>query len=339
MAVLPLKTYDASVLRADMRSVDELTDEVLSLVDDMKESMYAHNGVGLAAPQVGQPLQITVMDCSEDRDGSEQICMINPEIIETSGELEGTEGCLSLPGIWGDPHRHQYAKAKYLSEEGEIETIERAGLWARCIQHEVDHLNGSLFIDHLTGEDRERAEQRFDSLNSWEEDPSSRLDRAETWETYVDRDDRFAEFNRTRYEKLLIPPSHESFFESLDRQLQFAVLVERSNYEAAMIVPILARLADVSDAIRLRLFPSDEHADLRDYYRTYGKHRTPVLILFDASCRELGVWGPRPDAADRLLEKLDLSDVPDSERVERLEQYYNERGVTDVLDELRDLLS
>jgi len=338
MSVLPLKTYDDPVLRTSMRSVDELTDDLLSLIDDMKESMYAHNGVGLAAPQIGQPLKITVMDCSENRDGSEQICMINPEILDISGAQEGTEGCLSLPGIWGNPHRAQSAKARYLSPEGEIETIERDGLWARCIQHEVDHLESTLFIDHLKGEEKERADRRFDALRTWEDDPSERLDEALSWEAYVEGEGRFVEFNRTRYEKLMLPASQKSGLDALSEHVHMVVLTELSNYEAGMIVPIFARVAEECEPISLHLLPVDDHRDLLDYYRTYGYSTSPVLIALNESHQEIGVWGPRPGHAEKLLDQMDEGEVPDAEQTARLEQYYNERGVTDVMDELRSLL-
>lgn len=339
MPILNLEKFSSPVLRNDMQKIDGITDEIRTLVDDMKESMYAHNGVGLAAPQVGHAVQITVMDCSEKRDGSELVCMINPELEEAEGELDGHEGCLSLPGIWGDPGRHQYARATYLSPEGNEETIEREGLWARCIQHEIDHLHGTLFIDHLSGEDKERAEERFKSLSEWETNPSERLQHGCTWEEYLEDDGKFARFNRDQFNNLFLPAGQLEPFQNLTSPVHLVALTELTNFESAFITPALARLCDEVEQLELTLLPAGEHGDVVDYYATYGITETPIVVLFDEDYHQIGTWGPRPDDASDAIESPESDRISPGNKTEQLEQFYKNRGVPAVLDELAELLS
>ncbi len=339
MSVLDLEKFDASVLRGKMNPIDEIDDTVIELVENMKESMYAHNGVGLAAPQVGHGLQITVMDCSEKRDGSELICMINPELEETEGELDGHEGCLSLPGIWGNPGRHRFARASYLSPDGEQETIEREGLWARCIQHEIDHLRGTLFIDHLTGEEKERAEERFNSLSQWENNPLTRLQSGCTWEEYLEEDGKFARFNRDQYNNLFLPSAQLEPFQNLESAVHLVALTELTNFESAFITPALARLCDDVEQLDLTLLPAGEHGDIVDYYATYGVTETPIVVLFDEEYNQIGTWGPRPDDAGDAVGSEDTDQLSPGNKTEQLEQFYKNRGVPAVLDELSELLT
>ncbi len=339
MSVLELKTFDANVLREEIKPIEKIDDDVIDLVENMKESMYAHNGVGLAAPQVGHPLQITVMDCSERRDGSELICMINPELQEAGGEQEGPEGCLSLPGIWGDPGRHEYARATYLTPDGEENTLEREGLWARCIQHEIDHLHGTLFIDHLSGEQKDRAETRFRALKEWELNPAKRLQHGLSWEEYLEGGGKFARFNRDQYENLFVPSGYVEEFKQVDGPVHMVAITELTNFESGFIIPVLARLSHEVEGINLILLPAGEHEEITDYYVTYGHSETPLVILFDEQYEEIGTWGPRPDDAQDVASSERDQDTSPSNRTEQLKRFYRNRGVPAVLEELTDLLT
>jgi len=130
------------VLRDKAVQVKNFNANLHKLLDDMAETMYEADGVGLAAPQVGILKRVIVMDC-----GDGLIEMINPEIIEREGEQFGPEGCLSIPGLMGDVRRAMKVKAKGQDRFGNPITVEGEELLARCIQHEIDHLNGVLFID------------------------------------------------------------------------------------------------------------------------------------------------------------------------------------------------
>lgn len=134
-------------LRKQCKEVKEITPRIRTLVKDMFDTMYAENGVGLAAPQVGVLKRIVVIDT----DG-EQHVLINPEIIETSGEQTGYEGCLSIPGKSGIVTRPNYAKVRAMNLEGETYTLEGEELLARAICHECDHLDGVLYVDKVEGE-------------------------------------------------------------------------------------------------------------------------------------------------------------------------------------------
>lgn len=145
MSVLGILPFGESVLRKKARPVEEITPKILKLLDDMAETLYATDGrAGLAAPQVGMLRQVIVMDCGEGL-----IELINPEIIEASGEQEGAEACLSFPGYYGFVKRAERVKVRSLNRQGETFELEGEGFLARCIQHEVDHLHGKLFIDHV----------------------------------------------------------------------------------------------------------------------------------------------------------------------------------------------
>jgi peptide deformylase len=144
MAIRMIRLEGDPVLREVAKPVPEITKNVLKLLDDMAETMYDAEGVGLAAPQVGISKRIIVIDC-----GDGLIEMINPEILEKSGEQTGPEGCLSIPGLTAEVKRANYVKAKGLNRYGEEIIVEGEGLKARCLQHEIDHLNGVLFTDYL----------------------------------------------------------------------------------------------------------------------------------------------------------------------------------------------
>lgn len=132
------------VLREKAKPVPKITPNIHKLLNDMAETMYDAQGVGLAAPQVGILKRVIVMDVGDENGLIE---LINPEIIEREGEQFGPEGCLSIPGLTGDVRRAQRVKVKGLNRNGEEFELEGTDLLARCIQHEVDHLNGVLFTD------------------------------------------------------------------------------------------------------------------------------------------------------------------------------------------------
>lgn len=144
MALRNIRKYGDDVLRKKCREIDEIDDRLLTLIEDMKETMYDADGVGLAAPQVGILKRLFVIDIGEG-----PLVFINPEIIETSGSQTDEEGCLSLPGETEEVMRPNYVRARALNEKGEEFEIEAEELLARAILHEYDHLNGTLFIDRI----------------------------------------------------------------------------------------------------------------------------------------------------------------------------------------------
>jgi peptide deformylase len=142
MSIRIIRKNDDPVLRELSKSVKNINANVIKLLDDMAETMYDAQGVGLAAPQVGILKRVVVIDV-----GNQLLELINPEIIEKSGEQNGPEGCLSFPGLSGDVCRPEYVKVKALNRDGEEYMVEGKGLLARALMHEIDHLNGVIFID------------------------------------------------------------------------------------------------------------------------------------------------------------------------------------------------
>lgn len=151
MAVLPIILTPEPVLRQTAKPVEAITDELLSLIEDMADTMYDAPGIGLAANQVGRLERVIVMDCAKDGDKAELWKMINPEIIARSDETSVLEeGCLSIPGHNAEVRRPAEVDVRYLGIDGEMHEMRATGLLAACVQHEIDHLNGVLFIDHLS---------------------------------------------------------------------------------------------------------------------------------------------------------------------------------------------
>lgn len=146
MALRNIRTNGDEILRKKCRAVEKITDREITLIKDMKETMYKAQGVGIAAPQVGVLKRIFVVDVEND-DGA--ITFINPEIIETEGIQKDYEGCLSVPGESGEVERPYKVKVKALNEQGEEFVLEAEELLARAICHENDHLDGILFIDKV----------------------------------------------------------------------------------------------------------------------------------------------------------------------------------------------
>lgn len=149
MADLDIKKYGSEVLRQEAQTVDGITDEVQQLAEDMIKAMYNGDGIGLAAPQIGISKRVIVFDVNPEDPSSKPVALINPEIIEKEGAIGADEGCLSLPEIRGEVERAQKIKIEALSLDGEEVCFEATDIMARVIQHEIDHLDGILFIDHL----------------------------------------------------------------------------------------------------------------------------------------------------------------------------------------------
>lgn len=151
----PIVRLGKDVLHQSTLPVERITPDIERLIDDMIETMYSAPGIGLAAPQVGVPLRIFVIDLSVGRDAASLIVMINPEFIERSGLQLEQEGCLSLPGFTATVARPERVVVKGLTRDGREIEVEATGLLARAFQHEMDHLDGTLFIDRLRGIKRE----------------------------------------------------------------------------------------------------------------------------------------------------------------------------------------
>ena len=149
--IRPILKYGDKVLHERTLTVDALTPEIDRLVDDMIETMYAAPGIGLAAPQVGVPLRIFVVDVSIGRDPSALVVMINPEFVDRDGMQLEEEGCLSVPGFNATVVRPSRVVVKGLDRMGQPVEREGTGLLARAFQHEMDHLDGTLFVDKLRG--------------------------------------------------------------------------------------------------------------------------------------------------------------------------------------------
>lgn len=149
MALRNIRTIGDSVLNKKARVVEEVNDKIETLVEDMLDTMYEANGVGLAAPQIGILKRIVVIDVTPE--GDDPIILINPEIIETRGEQTGSEGCLSVPGKAGIVTRPNYVKVRAFDLEMNEFEIEGEELLARAFCHEIDHLDGHLYVEHVEG--------------------------------------------------------------------------------------------------------------------------------------------------------------------------------------------
>ncbi len=145
MAVLDIRVLGDPILRERTTPTKSVTDELRALIADMFETMYAAEGIGLAAPQVGRGDRVFVMDVDDN-----PLAMINPEIIESEGSERAEEGCLSIPEIFGDVDRAARIVARATGVDGSTFEVELTGLAARCVQHEIDHLDGKLFIDYMS---------------------------------------------------------------------------------------------------------------------------------------------------------------------------------------------
>jgi peptide deformylase len=154
MAIRDILHYPDPRLRNRAEWVACVDDDVRQLLDDMLETMYAAPGIGLAAIQVNVPMRAVTIDISEHAD--QPLCLVNPEILELAGNVETEEGCLSVPGIYESVERAEWVRARALNRDGESFEFEAEGLLAVCVQHEIDHLDGKLFVDHLSQLKRKR---------------------------------------------------------------------------------------------------------------------------------------------------------------------------------------
>ncbi len=145
--------------------VAEITPEIAQLAEDMLETMYDAPGVGLAAPQIGVTKRVIVLDCSKEQDARRPLAMVNPEVIwESEDQSRYEEGCLSIPEQYAEVARPAEVRVRWLGLDGAVQEEQFAGLWATCVQHEIDHLNGKLFIDFLGPLKRQMITRKMEKL-------------------------------------------------------------------------------------------------------------------------------------------------------------------------------
>jgi peptide deformylase len=145
VSILDIRVLGDPVLREDTTPVNEITDELRALARDMFETMHLAKGIGLAAPQIGRTERLAVVDVDDN-----PLVIINPEVVHTEGKDKGEEGCLSIPDVYGDVERPSKVRVRATDLDGQEFEVEADGLFARCLQHEIDHLHGKLFIDYLS---------------------------------------------------------------------------------------------------------------------------------------------------------------------------------------------
>ncbi len=160
MAKLSILTFPNPRLRNKAQPVAVVDARVRRLVEDMFETMYAAPGIGLAATQVDVPLRVVVIDISDEHDAP--LCLINPEILEREGDEQMEEGCLSVPGFFETVTRAERVRVRALDREGQPFELDTDGLLAVCIQHEIDHLDGKLFVDYISSLKRQRIRRRLE---------------------------------------------------------------------------------------------------------------------------------------------------------------------------------
>ena len=164
MALLGIRLYGDQVLRRRGEPIAEITDEVRQLAEDMIDTMYEAEGVGLAAPQIGRSVRLFVADGEYEEGMRKAQVFINPEVLEADGTWKFEEGCLSIPGIRADVVRPERVRVRYMDLEGKVYEEEMHELWARVFQHELDHLDGKLFIDYLSPIKRSLLAKRLKDL-------------------------------------------------------------------------------------------------------------------------------------------------------------------------------
>ena len=179
--ILPIVKYGHPVLRKKGERIERVTPEIRQLIEDMLETMEANQGVGLAAQQIGQAIQLTQIDVEDmehhpstiEHQGQPAkvadfmpLVLINPEVTPAGAPVESSEGCLSFPGIYAEIHRPESVNVRALNEEGEVIEFRCGGLLARAVQHETDHLNGILFIDRMERTSKEEYRDELDTLQA-----------------------------------------------------------------------------------------------------------------------------------------------------------------------------
>ena len=166
MGILTILEFPDERLRKKAENVKVVDKKLKQLLNDMLETMYAAKGIGLAATQINMQQRLIVLDVSEEK--NTPLCLINPVIIEKDGEKESEEGCLSVPGFFENVTRAEHVKIKALDREGQEFELEAEGLLAVCIQHEMDHLEGKLFVDYLSSLKRQRIKAKLEKIHRLE---------------------------------------------------------------------------------------------------------------------------------------------------------------------------
>jgi peptide deformylase len=172
LAIRPIVKWGDNVLHTPSATVPAVTDEIRALLDDMNETMIHAPGIGLAAPQIGVALRVIVINLTVGEDPSQLIELVNPEYISREGEVKEEEGCLSIPGYAGAPVRPRFVRVKGLGRDGSEKVYEGDGLLARAFCHEIDHIDGKLFVDRLTPLKRDlmiRKLRKRAKANDWDE--------------------------------------------------------------------------------------------------------------------------------------------------------------------------
>lgn len=165
MTIKPLIILPDPLLRQVSKSVERVDDSLRRLADDMLETMYDAPGIGLAAIQIGLPMRLLVIDLAKEDDEPAPHVFVNPEILESSDERSVyEEGCLSIPEYYAEVERPASVRVKYVDRDGRGQEIKAEGLMATCLQHEIDHLNGVLFIDHISKLKRDMVMRKFRKL-------------------------------------------------------------------------------------------------------------------------------------------------------------------------------
>lgn len=159
MALLDILIYPDSRLHNKAKPVAQVDSRIQKLIDDMSETMYTAPGIGLAAPQVNVPERIIVVDISDKKDSL--LAMVNPEIISSEGEDEHEEGCLSVPGVYAPVKRYKKIRVRALDKDGNSFELDAEGLLGVCIQHEIDHLDGKVFVDYLSHLKQDRIKKKM----------------------------------------------------------------------------------------------------------------------------------------------------------------------------------
>lgn len=161
MAILDVVTYPQATLRKMSEPITEISQDIRDLIRDMRETMYSSRGIGLAAPQVGVNQKVIVVDVAIYQPEQKPFALINPEIVSGEGEVESTEGCLSVPDVLETIKRKEKVTVRGLNEEGEQVEIEATGMLAICLQHEIDHLNGTTIVERLSPIKRELVRKKL----------------------------------------------------------------------------------------------------------------------------------------------------------------------------------
>ncbi len=171
MAIRPIVKYGDPVLHAPAAAVETVDDSIRALLDDMLTTMYAAPGIGLAAPQIGVPLRLIVIDLSVGEDPAQVIKLVNPEVLEREGEQKHEEGCLSIPGYAGSPTRPARVTVRGLGPDGDERVYTATELLARAFCHEIDHVDGFVFVDRLSPLKRDLVRRRLrrQAREGWEE--------------------------------------------------------------------------------------------------------------------------------------------------------------------------